>query len=131
VPARPDQTAAIREAVRAYTHDGAPLGEAAARFGYTPAALASLARDVRAAGWRCSPSRASREWSGPGRRRETWQLTLDLNPGDNCFVVCGGAPCPIIVQAEFVRERCSGARSKEVSPIFVHSRVLAPSRSSL
>ena len=28
---------------------------------------------------------------------ETRQLTLDLNPGDNCFVVRGGAPCPTIV----------------------------------
>jgi len=59
---------------------------------------------------------------------ETRQLTLNLNPGDNCFVVCGGAPCPAIVQAEFVQERCRSARSKEVTPIFVHSRVLTPSR---
>jgi hypothetical protein len=59
---------------------------------------------------------------------ETRQLTLNLNPGDNCFVVCGGAPCPAIVQAELVQERCRSARSKEVSPIFVHSRVLTPSR---
>jgi hypothetical protein len=36
------------EAVRAYIYDGAPLAEAAARFGYTPSALASLARDWRA-----------------------------------------------------------------------------------
>src|SRR5213594_3734053 len=36
------------EAVRAYVLEGAPLGEAAARFGYTPAALASLVRDFRA-----------------------------------------------------------------------------------
>jgi hypothetical protein len=28
---------------------------------------------------------------------ETRQLTLNLNPGGNCFVVCGGAPCPTIV----------------------------------
>jgi hypothetical protein len=62
---------------------------------------------------------------------ETRQLTLNLNPGGNCFVVCGGVPCPAIVQAEFVQERCRSARSKEVSPIFVHSRVLAPSRWSL
>lgn len=62
---------------------------------------------------------------------ETRQLTLNLNPGDNRFVVCGGAPCPAIVQAEFVQERCRSARPEEVSPIFVHSRVLAPSRWSL
>src|SRR5205814_2282499 len=36
------------EAVRAYVYEGAPLGEAAARFGYTPSALASLTRDFRA-----------------------------------------------------------------------------------
>jgi hypothetical protein len=29
----------------------------------------------------------------------TRQLTLKLSPGGNCFVVCGGAPCPAIVQA--------------------------------
>jgi hypothetical protein len=47
--ARPAQTNQRRyEAVRAYVYEGAPLGEAAARFGYTPAALASLARDFRA-----------------------------------------------------------------------------------
>jgi len=50
----------------------------------------------------------------------------------NCFVVCGGTPCPTIFQPEFVQERCRSARSKEVSPIlFVHSRVLTPSRWSL
>ena len=36
------------EAVRAYVLEGAPLGEAAARFGYSPSALASLVRDFRA-----------------------------------------------------------------------------------
>jgi transposase-like protein len=36
------------EAIRAYVLEGAPLGEAAARFGYTPPALASLVRDFRA-----------------------------------------------------------------------------------
>src|SRR5690348_4822213 len=36
------------EAVRAYVLEGAPLAQAAARFGYTPAALASLVRDFRA-----------------------------------------------------------------------------------
>jgi transposase-like protein len=36
------------EAVRAYVLEGAPLAEAAARFGYSPAALASLVRDFRA-----------------------------------------------------------------------------------
>jgi hypothetical protein len=74
---------------------------------------------------------ASRERSGRGRRRGTRQLTLNLSPGDNGFVVCGGVPCPTIVRAEFVQERCRSARSKEVSPIFVHSRVLTPSRWSL
>lgn len=36
------------EAVRTYVYDAAPLAEAAAQFGYTPAALASLVRDFRA-----------------------------------------------------------------------------------
>src|SRR5450759_3224371 len=36
------------EAVRAYLHEGASLGEAAERFGYAPSALASLVRDFRA-----------------------------------------------------------------------------------
>jgi transposase-like protein len=36
------------EAVRAYVLEGVPLAEAAARFGYTPSALASLTRDFRA-----------------------------------------------------------------------------------
>ena len=27
---------------------------------------------------------------------ETRQLTLNLNPGDNCFVVCGGAPARLL-----------------------------------
>jgi len=62
---------------------------------------------------------------------ETRQLTLNLTAGDNCFVVCGGAPYPAIVRAEFVQERCRSAQSREVSPIFVHSRVLTPSRWSL
>src|SRR5260370_7146627 len=36
------------EAARAYLHEAAPLGQAAARYGYTPATLASLVRDFRA-----------------------------------------------------------------------------------
>jgi transposase-like protein len=36
------------EALRAYVLDGAPLAQAADRFGYSPSALASLARDFRA-----------------------------------------------------------------------------------
>ena len=36
------------EAVRAYVLEGAPLAQAAARFGYSPSALASLVRDYRA-----------------------------------------------------------------------------------
>src|SRR5258706_14416014 len=36
------------EALRAYVLDGAPLAEAAVRIGYSPSALASLARDLRA-----------------------------------------------------------------------------------
>jgi transposase-like protein len=47
--ARPAQVNQRRyEAIRAYVLDGAPLAEAAARFGYSPAALASLVRDFRA-----------------------------------------------------------------------------------
>ena len=36
------------EAVRAYVYEAAALGEAACRFGYSPSALASLVRDLRA-----------------------------------------------------------------------------------
>jgi transposase-like protein len=47
--ARPGQVNQRRyEAVRAYVLEGAPLAEAAARFGYSPSALASLVRDFRA-----------------------------------------------------------------------------------
>src|SRR4249920_1728637 len=47
--ARPAQINQRRyEAVRAYVLEGAPLTEAAARFGYSPSALASLVRDFRA-----------------------------------------------------------------------------------
>src|SRR5260370_4597117 len=47
--ARPTQVNQRRyEALRAYVLDGAPLAEAADRFGYAPSALASLARDFRA-----------------------------------------------------------------------------------
>ena len=47
--ARPAQINQRRyEAVRAYVLQGAPLAEAAARFGYSPSALASLVRDFRA-----------------------------------------------------------------------------------
>jgi transposase-like protein len=47
--AQPAQTSQRRyEAVRAYVLEGAPLAEAAARFGYSPSALASLVRDFRA-----------------------------------------------------------------------------------
>jgi transposase len=47
--ARPVQVNQRRyEAVRAYLYEGAPLHEAAARFGYTRSALASLVRDFRA-----------------------------------------------------------------------------------
>jgi len=47
--ARPAQVNQRRyEAVRAYLYEGAPLHEAAARFGYTRSALASLVRDFRA-----------------------------------------------------------------------------------
>ncbi len=47
--ARPAHVSQRRyEAVRAYVCEGAPLAEAAARFGYTPQALASLVRDWRA-----------------------------------------------------------------------------------
>ncbi len=46
---RPAQTNQQRyEAVRAYVLEGAPLAEAATRFGYSPSALASLVRDFRA-----------------------------------------------------------------------------------
>jgi transposase len=47
--ARPDQVNPRRyEAIRAYLYEGASLADAAARFGYTRWALASLVRDWRA-----------------------------------------------------------------------------------
>jgi hypothetical protein len=47
--ARPAQVNQRRyEAIRCYVHEGLPLPEAAARFGYAPSALASLVRDFRA-----------------------------------------------------------------------------------
>ena len=47
--ARPTQLNQRRyEAIRAYLYERAPCGEAAARFGYTRSALASLVRDFRA-----------------------------------------------------------------------------------
>jgi len=47
--ARPVQVNQRRyAALRAYLHEGTSLGEAAARFGYTRSALASLVRDFRA-----------------------------------------------------------------------------------
>ena len=47
--ARPAQVNQRRyEAIRTYLHEGASLDEAAARFGYTRSALASLVRDFRA-----------------------------------------------------------------------------------
>src|SRR5258708_976449 len=46
---RPAQTNQQRyEAVRAYVLEGAPLADAATRFGYSPSALASLVRDFPA-----------------------------------------------------------------------------------
>jgi transposase len=45
-PAHPNQRR--YEALRAYLYEGASLAQAAARFGYTPATLESLARDLRA-----------------------------------------------------------------------------------
>ncbi len=47
--ARPTQVNQRRyEALRAYLYEGLSVRQAAARFGYTPAALASLVRDYRA-----------------------------------------------------------------------------------
>src|SRR6266545_7195042 len=47
--ARPIQVNQRRyEALRAYLYEGASLRQAAARFGYTPATLETLARDLRA-----------------------------------------------------------------------------------
>src|SRR6266542_2271896 len=45
-PAQPNQRR--YEALRAYLYEGASLDQAAGRFGYTPATLNSLARDLRA-----------------------------------------------------------------------------------
>src|SRR5574341_805226 len=45
-PAQPNQRR--YEALRAYLYEGASLRQAAARFGYTPATLETLARDLRA-----------------------------------------------------------------------------------
>ena len=51
------------EAIRAYLHEGAPMAEAAARFGYTPSALASLVRD-----WRAGRLALFAEPGKPGRK---------------------------------------------------------------
>ena len=51
------------EAVRAYVLEGAPLAEAAARFGYSPQALASLVRD-----WRAGKLALFTEPGRPGRK---------------------------------------------------------------
>ena len=51
------------EAIRAYLHEGAPMTEAAARFGYTPSALASLVRD-----WRAGRLALFAEPGKPGRK---------------------------------------------------------------
>src|SRR6266568_2680956 len=45
-PAQPNQRR--YEALRAYLYEGASLDQAAGRFGYTPATLETLARDLRA-----------------------------------------------------------------------------------
>jgi transposase-like protein len=51
------------EAIRAYLHEGAPMAEAAARFSYTPSALASLVRD-----WRAGRLALFAEPGKPGRK---------------------------------------------------------------
>src|SRR6266853_5220865 len=51
------------EALRAYVYEGAPLAEAAARFGYAPSALASLVRD-----WRAGRLALFAEPGRPGRK---------------------------------------------------------------
>src|SRR6266700_2220886 len=62
--ARPSQVSQRRyEALRAYVYEGAPLAEAAARFGYSPSALASLARD-----WRAGKLALFTEPGRPGRK---------------------------------------------------------------
>jgi len=52
------------EAIRAYLYEGAPLDEAAARFGYSRSALASLVRD-----WRAGKLTLFAEPRRPGRKR--------------------------------------------------------------
>ena len=84
-----------------------------------------LAVSAHAAAWALPYSTIAGSHLGPEKLPR-------IQLAENCFVVCGGTPCPTTFQAEFVQERCRGARSKEVSPIlFVHSRVLSPSRWSL
>ena len=51
------------EAIRAYLYEGAPLNEAAARFGYSRSALASLVRD-----WRAGKLTLFAEPGRPGRK---------------------------------------------------------------
>src|SRR6266508_1884613 len=51
------------EAIRAYLYEGAPLDEAAARFGYSRSALASLVRD-----WRAGKLTLFAEPRRPGRK---------------------------------------------------------------
>jgi hypothetical protein len=40
---------------------------------------------------------------------ETWQLTLNLNPGGICFVVCGGVLCQLLF--ELVRSAALSQRT--------------------
>jgi transposase-like protein len=62
--ARPSQINQRRyEAVRAYVYEGASLAGAAARFGYSPSALASLVRD-----WRAGKLALFAEAGRPGRK---------------------------------------------------------------
>jgi transposase-like protein len=62
--ARPEHLSQRRyEAIRAYLHEGASMAEAAARFGYTPSALASLVRD-----WRAGRLALFAEPGKPGRK---------------------------------------------------------------
>jgi transposase-like protein len=56
------------EALRAYLYEGASLAQAAARFGYTPATLETLARDLRAGKLVLFAPRASRAASTPRKR---------------------------------------------------------------
>jgi transposase len=81
-PAQPNQRR--YEALRAYLYEGASLDQAAGRFGYTPATLNSLARDLRA-GKLALFAPAGK----PGRKHAPKKGSIKLNVGERVFARVG------------------------------------------